>query len=309
VSDSPARSTGPALAEVQALLYELITAPAGVARGLAARGLAPATLEAVVMGDHRLSATARLDVYANMYFFRILDVLRGELPRVRAAVGDDAFHDLITDYLLAVRPAHPSLREVGARLPAYLGQHPLGLERPWLAPLARLERAHRELFDGPDAEPLTAEVVSALGPDAFVGLEVDLAPCHAILEHGYALGPVWEPLAARQAVTPAAGPETLLVWRQGLAVRHRVVGDAAERAMLAGLATGRAALGSLCEIFVAAATEGGRGGGAVADLAAGAFQVLARWLDDGLLIAASNGPAPSTTGDGRIMVGPWQPGC
>jgi len=299
----PERSGAPALRDVQSLLYELITAPAGVGPGLAARGLGPAALEGIVVGDGRLSATARLDIYANMYFFRILDVLRGELPRVRAAVGDDAFRDLITDYLLAARPAHPSLREVGGRLPGYLAQHPLGLERPWLAPLARLERLHRELFDGPDAEAMTAEVARALGPDAFVALEVALAPCHAILEHGYALASVWESLGAGQVVTPAAAPETLLVWRRALAVRHRVVGDAAERAMLAGLARGPATMGALCEIFVAAATaesaevQGDEdGGAAVAGLAAAAFQVLARWIDDGLLVAAADAtPHPPST--------------
>ena len=301
----PERSGPATLRDVQALLYELITAPAGVARGLAARGLAPAALEAVVIGDDRLSATARLDIYANMYFFRILDVLRDELPRVRAAVGDDAFHDLITDYLLAIRPAHPSLREVGARLPDYLAQHPLGLERPWLAPLARLERTHRELFDGPDAEALTVEAVRALGADAFAGLEVALVPCHAILAHTYALDPVWEPLGAGRAVTPAPSPEVLVVWRQGLAVRHRVAADVPERAMLAALADGPKTLGSLCEAFVAAVPPGpdeaGQpvpGGGdrdaALASLAAGAFQVLARWIDDGLLVAARTAPAPST---------------
>jgi len=302
----PDRSAAPTLRDVQALLYELITAPAGVARGLAARGLAPAALEAVVVGDDRLAATARLDIYANMYFFRILDVLRGELPRVRTAVGDDAFHDLITDYLLAVRPAHPSLREVGAGLPGFLAQHRLGLERPWLAPLARLERAHRALFDGPDAEALTVEGVRALGSDAFGGLEVALVPCHAILAHAYALDPVWEPLGAGQAVAPAPSPEVLVVWRQGLAVRHRVVGDVAEQAML-GLAEGPATLGALCETFVTAAPAGQdqawlqeRAGGdrdaALASLAAGAFQVLARWIDDGLLVPArtATAPAPST---------------
>jgi len=305
----PDRWTPPSLREVQALLYELITAPAGVGPGLAARGVGPAALEALVIGDDRLSAVERLDIYANMYFFRILDVLRGELPRVRAALGDDGFHDLITDYLLAVRPAHPSLREVGAGLPGYLGQHAAGLERPWLVPLARLERAHRELFDGPDAVALTAEDVRALGPDAFVALPVALAPCHVILEHPYALGPVWEALEAGQVVTPAPEAETLIVWRQGLAVRHRTVDDAAERAMLTALARERATLGALCELFVAAAPADAAGAGqdgradadgaaeaATAKLAVAAFQVLARWLDDGLLVAAPGAPAraPST---------------
>ena len=76
------------------------------------------------MADAKLSAVDRLDVYANMYFFRMLDVLRDDYAKVVAVVGDDAFHNLVTDYLVACRPAHPSLREVGARLPGFLARHP-----------------------------------------------------------------------------------------------------------------------------------------------------------------------------------------
>src|SRR5216110_771244 len=105
------------LAGLQELFYDLVTWPTGVWPGLAARGLGPEALATIVAaGDGGLPPTAQLDIYANMYFHRILDVLRAEYPRVRAAVGDDSFHDLITDYLLVARPAHPSLREACARL-------------------------------------------------------------------------------------------------------------------------------------------------------------------------------------------------
>src|ERR1700730_3510359 len=62
------------LKQLQSLLYRLITAPSGVAEGLAAeRELGAGGLDAIVLGDDRLSSEARVDIYANMYFYRILD--------------------------------------------------------------------------------------------------------------------------------------------------------------------------------------------------------------------------------------------
>jgi hypothetical protein len=276
------------LGALEELLYDLITAPTGVGPGLAARGLGPDAVDAVIVGDARLSATDRLNIYANMYFFRILDVLREEFPRVSTLVGDDAFRDLITDYLLAARPAHPSLREAGARLPAFVAGHPLATAHAGIAELAHLERTHRELFDGPDAPPLTLDDLRGLGPDAFVSLAVRLSPCHALLEHGAAWSTVWERLGAGEVVGAPERPEVVLAWRQGFAVRHRPVDGAVERAMLKGAASG-ATLGGLCEMYVTTSVGTGtpESGQAEAEanarLAGQAFALLARWVDDGLL--------------------------
>lgn len=277
---SDGRAAGPSLGALQELLYDLITAPTGVESGLAARGMASEALSGIIVSDARLSATSRLGVYADMYFFRILDVLRDEFPRVVTRVGDAAFHNLITDYLLAERPAHPSLREVGARLPDYLATHGLAASAPGIASLARLERTHRELFDGPDALPLTMEDLRALAPEDFVALAVRLHPCHALLAHQPAWSTVWERLGAGDFVEPDLNAEVVLVWRQGFAVRHRVVGDDAERVMLARAAMG-ATLGQLCESFVGVSPSS-----EAAALAGQAFAVLARWVDDGLLMRA-----------------------
>jgi hypothetical protein len=238
--------------------------------------LAETDLEAVIVGDQRLSAVERLDVYANMYFYRILDVLREEFPRVVAAVGDVAFHDLVTDFLLAHRPSHPSLREVGTCLPAYLAKHTLGLSRPWLFELARLERAHRELFDGEDSPTLTLDILRTLPADTFAALSVRLRPTHALLDSAFAVSKIWDSAHASQLVEPAARRESLLVWRQNFEVRHREIDDAEEKAMLTAAASG-ATIAELCETMIAKRPLH-------ADEApTRAFQILARWVDDGLV--------------------------
>jgi hypothetical protein len=266
------------LADVQALFYDLVTAPEDVKTTL--RGRAPvvaadvaAKVATEIAGDARLPPEARLDIYGEMYFFRIHDVLRDEAPRTAAALGEAAFHNLVTDYLRACPPNHPSLREAGARLPAFLATHPFGVERPWLAELARLERTRHELFDGPDAEALTLAHVRALPPEQIGALTLRAIPCHRLLENGFPISSAWraEPPAAA-APTPA--PETLLVWRPDLEVRHRVVASD-EVTWLRRLSSAPSSFGALCDALAH--------DDSVEAAAAQAFALVARWLADGLL--------------------------
>jgi hypothetical protein len=269
------------LADVQGQLYDLITAPEGVAKRLTELGRGQGDLETVVRSSGQLSAVERVDVYANMYFFRILEVLADEYAKIVTLMGPDAFHNLVTDYLLACRPAHPSLREVGARLPAFLVAHPLAEGRPWLSELAQLERLRLELFDGPDAETLTLDAVRALPPEALPELALRAIPCHATLRTEYAISPLWRALEGstsengHSSEAPPNSAETILVWRQQLTVFHRVL-DPDEVVCLSLLRDG-ATFAAVCEQVL---------DGAPAETAAQrAFELLARWLGDGLLVA------------------------
>jgi hypothetical protein len=275
----------PGLAALQAAIYELITAPQGVASRLLEREREGDAwnLEAMVRPGARMSAVERLDVYANMYFYRILDVLRDEFARTLAVVGDPAFHNLITDYLLDCRPAHPSLREVGARLPGYVAQHPLALSRPWLAELAHLERAHLELFDGPDAKVLTLERIRQLAPESLPELTLCAIPCHAIQHNLFRTSTAWTALevSPSAAAAPASQPETLVIWRQELAVHHRLA-DADEAPLLPLLQPPGSAFALVCERLVT--------GVDASQATERAFALVGRWIIDGLVIDPTAGP-------------------
>jgi hypothetical protein len=234
------------LDELQRLFHDLVVAPEGVARGLEALGRRPGDLDAVVRGDVRMSAVERLDVYANMYFYRILDALRADYERLAAALGEVEFHNLVTDYLVAHPPRHASLREVGDRLPAFLaasGFAPVQVE------LAALERAKLEVFDDVDAEPLTLDELRALPAERFAALPLRLV--HAL-----------------RLVPSATG--RILVWRQALRVHHRRLEDHEPLELCDGRP-----FGALCDHLLSA-----RAGGDVAQLA---FSLLGRWVQDGLL--------------------------
>src|SRR4029079_15629477 len=73
-----------------------------------------------VVGDERLDAPARLDVYARMYVARLVDVLREDYPRVAAVLGEEEFTRVAGEYVAAHRSTHPSLRWFGRAFPERL---------------------------------------------------------------------------------------------------------------------------------------------------------------------------------------------
>jgi hypothetical protein len=264
------------LAETQAWFYELVTARASVAATVAARGPeAQRLLEAVVAGDTRAPAVARMAIYADMYFARLRDVLGDEYPKTLRLLGASAFQDLVADYLVACPPSDPSLRELGGQFPAFITEHRLAAERPWAPELARLERARLELFDGPDAEPLAVESLRAGPPERFATLRLRLVPAHALFAPRFELGELWR-ADDPASVVPARATGALLVWRRGLEVLHRPTGEE-ETSWLRRLAAGEVTFEALCASLADGRTD--------EQAAARAFELVGRWATDGLLRA------------------------
>jgi hypothetical protein len=266
------------LRETQQLLWALITAPEGVAKALAADadsgGAQQALLARTVRGDERLSAAERLDIYANMYFYRLLDVLRADFPALVKLVGDAAFHNLTTDYLLRHFPTHYSLRYAGAQLPGFVAAHALALERPYLGDLATFEWALVDAFDAPDAPCLTRAELGGFSPDRWPALRLRLHPAARLCTFRW---PVHEVRQRVDAGEPAPVLEdlhtSLCIWRQGFRVRYRQL-PPFEWAALQLLASG-ATFAAAC-----AAADEACDDGTAAQRLAGA---LAAWVDDGLL--------------------------
>lgn len=211
------------LARVQNILYRLITAPGGVDEGLAEeQALGPEGLTELIRGDDRLSARDRLAIYANAYFYRILDVCREDFPATVALLGDAHFHNLITGYLLDYPPTEPSIQYAGCQLAEFLRGHPLRANRPFIADLARLERALIESFHAVDATPLAAAALSALTPAEWPALELALHPAVHILDLEWHVEVVVRAVEeGRTPLAPTPGPLKLLVWRRNSRVHYR----------------------------------------------------------------------------------------
>jgi hypothetical protein len=264
------------LKNLQSLLYRLITAPSGVAEGLAAeRDLSAAALDAIVLGDDRLSAEARVDIYANMYFYRIRDALKEDFPATLAVLGDDNFHNLVTGYLLEHPPTEPSISECGRYLADYLSDHPLREGAPFVADLAKLERAVVEVFVGPDDAALEPDSLRAIPAADWPAMKLRIHPAAQLLALEWRVSELLRAVEEGSLSKPAEQDAALkvLVWRRNARVFHRDL-ERAEADALEAVSRG-STFAEICDVVAANAED--------QDPVAVMNRMLARWLADGLL--------------------------
>ena len=113
------------LNELQNVVYQRITNLDTTKESLGAERLpASAVFDALVHGDERLSAAERIGIYADAYFYRLLECLGEEFPATQAVLGTDNFAALVKGYVLEHPPTEPSILYAGLYLADFLSGHP-----------------------------------------------------------------------------------------------------------------------------------------------------------------------------------------
>ena len=242
---------------------------AGFWRSLQEEAVPPA-LASAILPSAALEPAERVAIYRRMYFWRLHEVLREDYPKTCEALGD-GFEDVVRRYLAAHPSEHPFVRHLGRHVPAFLTDDATARERPWLADLARLERARVDAFDAPDAVTLDAAALRAVEPDAWPRLRLAPIPALAIVRSPWPVHQIW----AAPVDAPPRASTVVRVWRQAFTVFHAAM-DPVEDAALAAMSAGWP-FAEICEAVAEHVDpdEAPREAGAL----------LARWLEDGLVAA------------------------
>ncbi len=247
-----------------------------------------ASLESVrdLVERGEIDELARLRVYEHAYTARIASVLVHDYPKLAHLVGEAELRAWTADYLRAHPPSNFSLREVGAHLAPWLATHDAeshdkashdeasqdaSRELPAvLVDLARLERARTEVFDGPDATPLSREDLATMDPAEFPALRLHLVPSSRVIAIDTNADDVWDAIESAAMVPPASrAARTVLVWRRDLTVIHRTL-EVDEAPIVSAMIDGTT-FGAACELLDEATA------------AERAIELLVRWLDAGIL--------------------------
>ena len=124
--------------------------------------LADAALPPSLIRGGHVSAAARLAIYRNNVIGNLTRALRLGFPAVERLVGEDFFAGTAQRFIEAHPPSVADLNQYGEGFADFLASFEAAASVPYLADVARLERAVSRALHAPPARPLTPEGLSAL---------------------------------------------------------------------------------------------------------------------------------------------------
>ncbi len=176
------------------------------------------------------AAHGRFDVYRNNVMVSLTDALADTYPVVKALVGDEFFAAMAGVYIRQDLPAAPMLMQYGDGFADFIDGFAPAQAVPFLADVARLERAWLDAYHAADAQPLAIGVLASLGADDVERARLTLHPSIRTLASPHPVVSIWQ--AHQDTCTPALddvppGPEYALIVRPEMDVTVRTVDAAA----------------------------------------------------------------------------------
>lgn len=248
-----------------------------------AAAFAPALLDparetpAIVTGPNGKAAGRRYDVYRNNVTVSLIDALAAVYPAMQRITGTEFFRAMARFHVRSNPPASPLLFEYGRDFPEFIAQYEHAQAMPWLADVARIERAWLDAYHAADAAPLSPERLSAAPPDRLAGLVFMPHPAVRCLRSDYAAVTIFAANRdnAQAMRIDASMPEDALITRPefDVALRRLPPGGAVfAKHLLSGRPLGEAAalaLQASDEFDIAANIAGLVDAGAFASIADG----------------------------------------
>lgn len=264
------------LATLERWMQTVVMHPDGAAAGVRAKparslvGEAAHDLGAVVLPSKRLTSVERLEIYAYMYYARLVEVMQGEYPTTRQILGPHAFAAACRRFVAKNPSRTRTLNALSAKFPDFLAKTLPKSNRNGLAvDVARIERAMEDVFDAPRGEPMTAAQFAALGADATGKAKLAVTPALRMLKLRYPANDYMS--AARRGEKPRIPrprATSVIVFRRGFHVFRRDQ-EPEQWSLLAALVAGKP--------LAAAVRASVRGGGASAERVA---KRLGRWFEE-----------------------------
>lgn len=142
--------------------------------------------------DGIIGAHNRFDVYRNNIAVSLSDALAETFPVVRRLVGDEFFTAMAQVYVQKNRPASPVLFEYGSTFGDFIETFKPAQTLPYLADVARLERAWLDAYHAEDQTPLDVHVLASV-PDAEMdGLTLTLHPSLRLMTSAFPVVSIWQ---------------------------------------------------------------------------------------------------------------------
>jgi hypothetical protein len=166
---------------LQKWMSAVITDPRGADRAM--QEAAPATIS--------IAKPARMNVYAEAYFSRLVETLGEDFRALRACLGRDSFMKCVAEYLKVFPPTRFNISEAGRDLPGFLRTQAPWREAVWPGELAGLEWEILRSFYADEAKPIDPSSLETLSPEAWSRARLELHPAASLLQATYPVDQIW----------------------------------------------------------------------------------------------------------------------
>src|SRR5712664_3098683 len=119
----------------------------------------------VVAGPNGKAAVKRYNVYRNNVTVSLINALAATYPAVQRITGVEFFRAMARFHVRATPPTSPLLFEYGRDFPGFIERYEYARSIPWLADVARIERAWLDAYHAADMETLRPEALASIPPE------------------------------------------------------------------------------------------------------------------------------------------------
>src|SRR5215472_17490076 len=116
----------------------------------------------VLAGPKSKAALKRYNVYRNNVTVSLINALAASFPATLRITGADFFRAMARFYVRAAPPTSPLLFDYGRDFPDFIERYEYARSVPWLADVARIERAWLDAYHAADVEPLMPGVLAGV---------------------------------------------------------------------------------------------------------------------------------------------------
>lgn len=196
------------------------------------RGFATALLNATLpipaglVGPDGEPSPKRFAVYRNNVVVGLTEALKDAFPAVHRIVGAEFFQAVARAYVVVNPPQSPILLDYGAGFPEFIREFEPAAVLPYLADVARIERAWTEAYHAPEASPIDPAGLAALAPEEFSAVRFQLHPSTCLVRSQFPALTIWQMNIGDGVPAPvdfAASGEDVLVVRPQADVEVRLI--------------------------------------------------------------------------------------
>jgi len=168
-----------------------------------------------LVGPDGEPSSRRFAVYRNNVTASLTEALRNAFPAVCRIVGAEFFTAMARAYIHSDPPRSPILHDYGACFPRFIAKFRPAASLPYLADVARIERAWTEAYHSPEAARLEAAAFASIETDQLPHIHLVVHPSARIVASRLPALTIWRMNVGdgvpAQVDLAAGGEDTLII--------------------------------------------------------------------------------------------------